>query len=52
LRYLRIGIVDIWFNMRPGRATRRKWRIPDGKVGERYVVMFEALKVVALACVD
>jgi hypothetical protein len=29
-----------------------KWRIPDGKVGERYVVMFGALKVVAPACVS
>jgi hypothetical protein len=26
--------------MRSGRATRGKWRIPDGKVGERSVVMF------------
>jgi hypothetical protein len=33
--------------MRPGRAIRGKWRIPDGKVSERYVVMFGALKVVA-----
>jgi hypothetical protein len=29
-----------WFNMRLGRATRGKLRIPDGKVGERFVVMF------------
>jgi hypothetical protein len=33
--------------MRPGGAIRRKWRILDGKVSERYVVMFGALKVVA-----
>jgi hypothetical protein len=33
--------------MRPGGATRGKWRIPDGKVRERSVVMFRALKVVA-----
>jgi hypothetical protein len=38
--------------MRSGGATRRKWRIPDGKVGERSVVMFRALKVAALACLD
>jgi hypothetical protein len=29
--------------MRPGRATREKWRIPDGKVGERSVVVFGPL---------
>jgi hypothetical protein len=22
----------MWHNLRPGRATRGKWRIPDGKV--------------------
>jgi hypothetical protein len=33
--------------MRPSGATRRKWRILDGKVRERYVVMFGALKVVS-----
>jgi hypothetical protein len=33
--------------MRSGGATRGKWRIQDGKVGERSVVMFGALKVVA-----
>jgi hypothetical protein len=38
--------------MRLGGATRGKWRIHDGKVGERSVVMFEALKVVASAYVD
>jgi uncharacterized protein YndB with AHSA1/START domain len=38
--------------MRLGGANRGKWRIHDGKVGERFVVMFEALKVVAPACVD
>jgi hypothetical protein len=27
-------------------AIRGKWRIPDGKVGERSVVMFRAPKVV------
>jgi hypothetical protein len=31
---------------------REKGRILDGKVGERSVVMFRALKVVAPACVD
>jgi hypothetical protein len=35
-----------------GGATRRKWRIPDGKVGERSVVIFRAPNVVALACVN
>jgi hypothetical protein len=35
--------------MRSGRAIREKWRIPDGKVGERSIVMFRALKVVAPA---
>jgi hypothetical protein len=38
--------------MRPGGATKGKWRILNGKVRERSVVMFDALKVVALACVD
>jgi hypothetical protein len=38
--------------MRPGGATREKWRILDEKVGERSVVMFGALKVVAPTCVD
>jgi hypothetical protein len=38
--------------MRPGGAIREKWRIPDGNVGERSVVMFKALKVVAPACID
>jgi hypothetical protein len=33
--------------MRPGGATREKWRIPDGKVGERSDVIFKAPKVVA-----
>jgi hypothetical protein len=33
-------------------AIRGKWRIPDGKVGERSVVMFEALMVVAPTCVE
>jgi hypothetical protein len=38
--------------MRLGGATRGKWRILDGKVRERSVVMFRALKVVAPACVN
>jgi hypothetical protein len=38
--------------MRPGGATRGKWIISDGKVGERSVIMFGAPKVVAPACVD
>jgi hypothetical protein len=38
--------------MRPGRATKGKWRIPDGKVGERSIVMFKALKVLAPTYVD
>jgi hypothetical protein len=37
--------------MRPGGTIRGKWRIPDGKVVERSVVMFKALKVVAPAYV-
>jgi hypothetical protein len=39
-------------NLRLGGAIRGKWRIPDGKVGERSVVMFGALKVVAPTYVD
>jgi hypothetical protein len=31
---------------------RGKWRISDGKVGERSVVMFKAPNVVASAYVD
>jgi hypothetical protein len=31
----------------PGGEIRGKWRIPDGKVEERSVVMFEASKVIA-----
>jgi hypothetical protein len=38
--------------MRSGAAIRGKWRIPDGKVGQRSVVMFGGLKVVAYTCVD
>jgi hypothetical protein len=38
--------------MRAGGATRGKWRIANGKGGERFVVMFRAPKVVARACVD
>jgi hypothetical protein len=41
----------MWHNLRPGGATRKNWRIPDGKVGEWSVFMFRALKVVA-PCVD
>jgi hypothetical protein len=33
--------------MRPGGATKGKWRIPVGKVGERSVVIFRAPKMVA-----
>jgi hypothetical protein len=36
----------------PGGATRGKWRIPDGKVGEWSIFMFRTLKVVVPACVD
>jgi hypothetical protein len=35
--------------LRLSRAIRGKWRIPDGKVGARSVVMFRAPKVVAPA---
>jgi hypothetical protein len=38
--------------MRLGGATREKWRILDGKIGERYVVMFGVLKVVAPTFID
>jgi hypothetical protein len=38
--------------MRLGAAIRRMWRILDGKVKERSVVMFGALKVVAPVYVD
>jgi hypothetical protein len=38
--------------MRPGWAAGGKWRIPNGKVGERFVVMFGALMLIAPACVD
>jgi hypothetical protein len=34
--------------MKSGGTTREKWRILDGKVSERSVVMFGAPKVVAL----
>jgi hypothetical protein len=33
--------------MRPGRATREKWRILDGKDIEWCIFMFRAPKVVA-----
>jgi hypothetical protein len=42
----------MWHNMRPSGAIRGKWRIPDGNVGERSVVMFGTPNVVAPACVD
>jgi hypothetical protein len=42
----------LWHNLRPGEATRGKWRILDEKGGEWCVFMFEAPKVVAPACVD
>jgi hypothetical protein len=38
--------------MRSGGATKGKWRITDGKVGEMSIVIFGASKVVALICVD
>jgi hypothetical protein len=38
----------MWHKLRPGRATKEKWRIPDGKVRERSVIMFGATKVVTL----
>jgi hypothetical protein len=38
--------------MRPDGATSRKWRIPDGKIGERLDHKFRALKVVAATYVD
>jgi hypothetical protein len=34
--------------LKPGGATRGKWRILDGKGGEWIVFMFKAPKVVAL----
>jgi hypothetical protein len=45
-------IFEVWHNLRPGETARRKWIIPDRKVGERYIVIFGAPKVVASACVD
>jgi hypothetical protein len=39
-------------NLRLGGAIRKKWRILNGKVGERSTVMFRAPKVVAPTCVD
>jgi hypothetical protein len=38
--------------MRPGGATREKWRISDGKDDEWCDFMFETPKVVAPICVD
>jgi hypothetical protein len=38
--------------LRPGGATRGKWKISYGKVGERPIVLFGALKVIAPICVD
>jgi hypothetical protein len=37
--------------MKPSGAIKGKWRIPYEKVEERSVIMFEAPKVVAHACV-
>jgi hypothetical protein len=31
-----------WIDQIPDRVIRGKWRIPVGKVGERYVVIFRA----------
>jgi hypothetical protein len=42
----------MWHNMRPGKATREKWRIPYEKVGEWFVFMFGSPKVVAPTWVD
>jgi hypothetical protein len=49
IRFLAFGM---WHELRPGRATRGKSRIPDGKVGEWIVFMFRALKVVVPAYVN
>jgi hypothetical protein len=49
---LRIKIVDRWFYLRLGGATWGMWRILDGKVRERSIVMFGVPKVVAPTCVD
>jgi hypothetical protein len=38
---------NYWHNLRLGGAIRRQWRIPDGNVRGRSVVMFEAPNVVA-----
>jgi hypothetical protein len=38
--------------LRPGGATRGKWKISYGKVRERPIVLFRALKVIAPICVD
>jgi hypothetical protein len=42
----------MWHNLTPGGATRRKWRIPNGKVSEWSVFMFRAPKEVAPSYVD
>jgi hypothetical protein len=44
--WFRTFAFGMWHNMRQGGATRRKWRIPDGNVGECSVFMLRALKVV------
>jgi hypothetical protein len=44
--------IGLWLYVRPGEATREKWRISDGKSGEWNVFMFRALKVVAPAYVN
>jgi hypothetical protein len=38
--------------LRPGEAIRGKWRTPDGKVEEKFVIMFRDLKVVAPAYIN
>jgi hypothetical protein len=40
-------IGSCWIYPRPSRATRGKWRIPDGKVESDLGHNFGALKVVA-----
>jgi hypothetical protein len=42
----------MWHELRQGRGTRGKWRIPDEKVSEWIVFMFGALNVIAPAYVN
>jgi hypothetical protein len=49
--WIQLLAFGMWHELRPGRATRGKWRITDGTVGEWIVFMFGALKVVALSYV-